>query len=121
MKTVFMLMMITFGASAIACDTLGERFLLQDGNKIELDVYGHSVVKLLVREVGPVDIFSARVFENYAGFECEIIDVVKLAQGCWEIRVEWSPGADFSGCDIEVSTNSGKNYKAFLFMDYHAH
>ena len=111
MKAILMLIMVMFGTSVFACDTLGDRVLLKDGKKIELDVYGHSVVKLLAREVGPVNIFSARVLENYAGFECKVVNVVKLAQGCWEVRVEWSPGADFSGCDIEVSSNTGKNYK----------
>jgi hypothetical protein len=121
MKAVLILISLTFNTLVLACDTLGDRILLEDSKKVEVDVYGHAVVKLLAREVGPVNIFGARVLENYAGFECEVVDVVKLSQGCWEVRVEWSPGADFSGCDVEVSASSGKRYTAFLFMDFHAH
>ena len=121
MKNILFIMMLLISVPVLSCDTLADRVLLKSGERVELDVFGHSVVKLLAREVGPVNIFGARVLDNYAGFECEVVDVVKLAQGCWEVRVEWSPGADFSGCDVEVSSSSGKVYKAFLFMDYHAH
>ena len=107
--------------SAFSCEVYDSETLLNNKEKIEVDVYAKPVIKLIAKEVGPVNIFSARVLDNYAGFECEIVDVVKLSQGCWEVRVEWSPGADFSGCDVEVSSSSGKVYQAFLYMDYHAH
>ena len=113
--------MLLISVPVFSCDTLGDRVLLEEGKKVELDVFGRSVVKLLAREIGPSEIFSARVIDNYAGFECEVVDVVSLSQDCAEIRVRWSPGADFSGCDVEVSSKTGKSYRAFLFMDYHAH
>ena len=121
MKSIFFLISVLFTISSWSCDTLSGQVLLNEKSKVEVDVYGYSVVRLLTREVGPSDIFSARVIENFAGFECEVVDVVRVSQGCWEVRVEWSPGADFSGCDIEVSSTSGKSYEALLFMDYHAH
>ena len=107
--------------SAFSCEVYDSETLLVNKEKIEVDVYAKPVVKLVAKEVGPVTIFGARVLESYAGFECEVTDVTKLSQGCWEVRVEWSPGADFSGCDVEVSSSSGKVYHAFLYMDYHAH
>ena len=111
--------MISF--TTYACEALGDRVLLKNNETVEVDVYGKPVVRLLTREVGPNEIFSARVLDNHAGFECEVLDVVKLDQGCFEISVNWSPGADFSGCDVEVSTTTGEVFKAFLFMDYHGH
>ena len=121
MKSIVFLIFVLFSVSSWSCDTLSNRVALTDGHKVEVDVHGYSVVRLLAREIGPNEIFSARVSDSFAGFECEVVDVVNLSQGCWEVRVEWSPGADFSGCDVEVSSTSGKSYQAFLFMDYHAH
>ena len=121
MKYTVVLISILFSFSSWSCDTLSGQILLNSENKVQVDVHGYSTVRLLAREIGPSEIFSARVTDNYAGFECEVVDVIRLSQGCWEIRVEWSPGADFSGCDIEVSSTSGKSYEAFLFMDFHAH
>lgn len=108
--------MISF--TAFSCESFGDRVLLKENKKVEVDVIGQPTVRLIAREVGPVNIFGARVLANYSGFECEVVDVAKLSQGCWEIRVEWSPGSDFSGCDVEVNASSGKTYKAFLYMDY---
>ena len=36
----------------------------------------------------------------------------------FEIKVAWSPGADMSGCLIEVKHPSLTNAKAYLFMNY---
>ena len=121
MKSFLALLILMISFTTFACENLGDRVLLKNNETVEVDVYGKPVVKLLTREVGPNEIFSARVLENHAGFECEVSDVVKLGQGCFEISVNWSPGADFSGCDVEVSTTTGEVFKAFLFMDFFAH
>lgn len=121
MKRILALLILMISFTSLACDTVGGRVLLKNKETVEVDVFGKPVVKLLAKEIGPSEIFSARVIENHAGFDCEVTDVAKLSQGCFEISVNWSPGADFSGCDVEVSTTSGKSYKAFIFMDYFAH
>ena len=118
MKSFLALLILMISFTTFACETLGDRVLLKNNKTVEVDVYGKPVVRLLTREVGPNEIFSARVLKNHAGFECEVSDVVKLNQGCFEISVNWSPGADFSGCDVEVSTTSGSTFRAFLYMDY---
>ena len=119
MKILITAVFLMISSFSYSCETLGERSLLLDGEKIEVDVLNRPTVKLLVKEVGPIVVFSARVVENYAGFECEVVDALRLSQGCWEIQVQWSPGADFSGCEVEASTDSGSVYNAFLYMDYH--
>ena len=121
MRSVLALLILMISFTTFGCDELSGRVLLANGETVEVDVHGKPVVKLLAREIGPNEIFSARVLGNYAGFDCEVKDVVKLSQGCFEISVNWSPGADFSGCDVEVSSTTGKSYKAFLFMDFFAH
>ena len=121
MRSLTTLICLIFSSTAFTCESLGDRHLLKENHKIVVDVYNQPVIKLLVREIGPTSIFSARVADSFAGFDCEVVDVTKLGQGCWEVRVEWSPGADYSGCDIEVSTSSGGEYEALLYMDYHAH
>jgi len=120
MKTFLTIVMLIFSVQGFTCESTGGQILLENGKKIELDVYGYSTIKFLARDVGPADYFHAEVTDNYVGFECEIKDVTKLSEGCWEVSVDWSPGADFSGCDIKISSNT-KNYNAFLFMNYHAH
>ena len=121
MKIIFSIILFTLSLKVLSCDSVSERLLLTDGETLSLDVHGYETIKLVAKNVGPVIHFNVEKPQNYAGFECTIENVVKLAEGCWEVSVNWSPGADFSGCDIRMSTNTGKVYKAFLYMDYHAH
>lgn len=39
---------------------------------------------------------------EYAGFECFVIEMEKKSDRCLIIEVEWLPGADQSGCDLDL-------------------
>ncbi len=71
---------------------------------------------------------EAGVVREDSGFECRITRKILLFAGYnaetkihhqeFEIKVEWSPGADMSGCLIEVKHPSLTNAQAYLFMNY---
>jgi hypothetical protein len=71
---------------------------------------------------------EADVLKEDSDFECRITRKILLFAGYnaetkihrqqFEIKVEWSPGADMSGCLIEVKHPSLTNAKAYLFMNY---
>ena len=119
--TILLLTAFIFSLSAFSCEVYDTDTVLVSGDKIQLDVINRPVVKLVAQSKEEFEVLSAKITGNYAGFECEVKDVFKVTESCYEVLVSWSPGADFSGCDVEVLSNKGASYKAFLFMDYHAH
>ena len=114
-------MSLVFSLNVLSCEVYDTDTVLVAEEKIELDVINRPVVKLVAKGKDRFNISSTKISGNYAGFECEVKDIFKVTESCYEILVSWSPGADFSGCDVEVSTDAGVNYRAMLFMDYHAH
>ena len=112
---------LVFSMNVFSCEVYDTDTILVSDGKIQLDVINRPVVKLIAQSKKEFEVASAKVTDNYAGFECEIKDVFKVTESCYEILVSWSPGADFSGCDVEIKSSLDVSYKAFLFMDYHAH
>ena len=67
---------------------------------------------------------KVEVIEQFAGFECEVIMVKRTAlttegTGKYLVLVDWSPGADYSGCHIKI-TNPMTNLSSdiSLYMSY---
>jgi len=71
---------------------------------------------------------QAKVIDQKNGFECEIDRMILLFSGYnaqtklfnqqWEVRVNWSPGADLSGCEVEVTHSALPWARAELYMNY---
>jgi hypothetical protein len=65
--------------------------------------------------------------ENHAGFECEVLSLKRVAakyfqeskstKRCYKLAVVWGPGADYSGCMLQIQ---GDNFskEASLYMNY---
>ncbi|GAB4013451.1 MAG: hypothetical protein Fur0010_10320 [Bdellovibrio sp.] len=89
---------------------------------------GHVSLRLKLESGNALENPKAVVLTEYNGFECEIDRVLLLFSGYnqslkkfnqeWEIRVNWFPGADLSGCEIEVTHSSLPWARAELYMKY---
>ncbi len=111
-------------AAESGCDLNNKQIALNLDKQVTVDVYGIQPV-VLVAEIAQSNHESpvAKVTSEYVGFECEVLKVEKKPNSnCWEITVDWSPGADVSGCYISVEHPSlSSDFSAFLYMDYHSH
>lgn len=127
MKTFFAFLI--FSSCCLAYNT--KYFDLHNHSTTKIDVKDeNSTISLRVAIQSPssFSIPEAFVLKEDSGFECRISKkillfagfdaVTKLHHQEFEIKVDWSPGADQSGCLIEVRHPSLTNSRAYLYMNY---
>ncbi|MBK7963257.1 MAG: hypothetical protein IPK04_19975 [Bdellovibrionales bacterium] len=127
MKTVFAL--VFFSSICFGYNT--KYFDLHSNSTTKIDVKDEdSTISLRVSIQSPssFSVPEASVIEEDSGFECRITKTLLLYAGYdavnkihhqdYEIKVNWSPGADQSGCLIEVRHPSLTDSRAYLFMNY---
>ena len=98
---------------------------------VEIDVAGTNPVKLRlsVQSTGNVELPRVRVSNMYGGFECDILSLslvdsvyessIPALIKTYEITVGWHPGADSSGCTVEVvNPYTNSVHTAELYMWY---
>lgn len=114
----------TLLAASNNCHSLGD-VQLTDGKELTLDVLGRNPVKAVIQttESGLYNSPTIQVSNEYAGFECFPKSVQLLTKGetyqCWQVEIDWSPGADVSGCEIKVAHPSWqKASQLYLHMNY---
>lgn len=96
-----------------------------------IDVANEEKIISLRVEIQSPSSFSipdAAILSEDEGFGCKIKQkillfagydaVAKIHHQVFEIKVEWSPGADLSGCLVEVTHPSLTQARAYLFMNY---
>lgn len=68
-----------------------------------------------------------KVISEENGFECQVLSIKRTgfvervsmpAQITYQIAVQWSPGADLSGCNIHITHPDFKSTKVRLEMNY---
>ncbi|MBT3984025.1 MAG: hypothetical protein HOE90_21900 [Bacteriovoracaceae bacterium] len=95
---------------------------LNDSETIHIDVLGKYPVQLNLKVPAGVEPETKIVGED-VGFECEVKQSRFLAvdgendQRCYQVDINWEPGADLSGCMVEVTAGKQKS-RAYLFMMY---
>jgi len=67
----------------------------------------------------PVVIYSksptkSEIVDQYSGFDCEILKVEMESKKCFKTYVKWYPGADVSGCRVQVTTLEDELNPKFL-------
>lgn len=83
----------------------------------EVDVANHGNIRLALPTSQAADQFSTTI-AAYGDFECET-KLEKVTDGCLLITVDWFPGADSSGCKVELSDKAGKSYGlSHVYMSY---
>jgi len=95
--------------------------VLEAGDVFTADVLGKQPFKIFV----PFDMHSptVKVLDEFLGFECKLLSmkIYQVASGksCLAVEVSWLPGADNSGCLLEVTfpKDGGKGLLE-LFMQY---
>ena len=117
----------------LACPLNNHGTQLSGGNEIELDVLGMNPVNLQLeidRQQNFPDSFKqstpqVKVTDQYSGFDCTATSIKLLAdhgtleKECWEIQITWGPGADQSGCKVEVLYPQSKSSSiVHLYMNY---
>lgn len=82
------------------------------------DVLGKNPIVLDASKLG--EIKEIKIQNEYSGFEC-FLDQVQSTKNIVGrktiVSVSWSPGADISGCELEVSGTHGMA-SAALYMNY---
>ena len=85
------------------------------------DVLGQQPYRLLLPFKGKLPIVE--LVEEFAGFQCQLRALetfnLQLEAGCMMLEVYWQPGADYSGCVLEVIFPQLENLSSVeLFMNY---
>lgn len=102
------------------------------GSHIEIDVAYQSNIPVIVYAVHPASepapALEARVVQEVSGFECEVVEARELKpfvlpkstlNSATLFTLSWVPGADTSGCLVEVSApGSALSTTVRLFMAY---
>jgi hypothetical protein len=120
---------ILFSSFAFAYNT--HYFNLKSGSSRHILVYNLKPEISLKWQVHSHDGFAeptTTVINQDNGFECKPVRNILLFSGynaqtkiwtqTWEIRIQWSPGADSSGCLIEVSHPEEESVQVDLYMNY---
>lgn len=133
-KLAIIIAMFAMNANALAQD---EAHLLVVGEKVKVDVAGTETVTFELRAIRPATAIAqqpeAVIVEQFGDFECTIVStklvssrpvhVPRLQSMVGEtflIEVEWAPGADYSGCNLEIKDPYLDDvvYEAQLFMNF---
>lgn len=108
-----------------------EYFNVKSNSITKIDVANKSEVislKVSIKSANAFSVPTAVVTKEDGGFECQVSKTILLFAGYdtvtglhhqdFEIKVQWGPGSDLSGCMIEVKHPSLTQAKAYLFMNY---
>lgn len=108
-----------------------EYFKVKSNSITKIDVANKSEVislKVSIQSANPFSVPTATVTKEDGGFECQVSKTILLFAGYdtatglhhqeFEIKVQWAPGADLSGCLVEVKHPSLTNAKAYLYLNY---
>lgn len=125
-KLLVLLSLISF--NAFAYNT--EYSKLIPGKKIFVDVQNKDVISLtldtksqdpfaqpvvkLVSQWGNFECAYKQTLLSYSGYDME----TRVHKKTWEIQIDWTPGADLSGCIVNVKFPGVKDSQAELFMNY---
>lgn len=106
---------------------------LLEGKNISIDVvdYPKFAVLQVVAPKYKQPLAPTVTIQNENGFECDVYDNALSGYeieydpinneeyfiGTWEIIIRWSPGADLSGCHVEVNMPQRQTSKVHLFMN----
>lgn len=116
-------------ATAFAYNTQYVDLIAYEGVAIDVaGTDGQVAFRLKVDSTNSLEKPQAVVLEEHNGFECEIDRVILLFSGYnqsskkfsqdWVVVVNWFPGADLSGCQIEVTHTDLPWARAELYMNY---
>lgn len=86
-------------------------------NFLEIDVAHRELIELKVETTVGVEI-AARAVAAYSGFECRVLPLQLIESRFWIVPIRWRPGADVSGCLLEITTDRGGRYFVKLSMRY---
>lgn len=120
---VLILSLLTSSMAFAECETTRDQIALDKAQETSLDVAGYDVVKFVGEFSYSKKMPTAEVTAEHAGFECEIVGAKRLKADygsetvCWEISVDWSAGADLSGCELKISSEK-ESFDASLYMNY---
>lgn len=129
MKNLILVLALLVSSYSYAYST--KYFNIHTGQTKLVDVANQKNIISLKWDVLSTDGFivpSAQVLNQEGDFQCQIKKTILLFSGynqeaklwsqTWEIKVEWSPGTDQSGCLVEVShPDEGSSY-AKLYLNY---
>jgi hypothetical protein len=125
-KMIMMLSLISL--NAFAYNT--EYSKLAPGKKIFVDVQNKDVISLTLdtKSANTRAQPKVEVVAQWGNFECEYKQTLlsfagfDMATGnfkrTWEIQMNWMPGADLSGCIVNVTFPGMEDSQAELFMNY---
>lgn len=129
MKKIILAMVFALTSmTAFAYNT--EYAKLIPGKKIFIDSANKNVISLVLdtKSKNPNAVPEFSLVNQWSGFECEYKQTLLLFSGfnattkehkrTWEIQVTYVPGADLSGCILNVSFPGLADSKAEIFMNY---
>jgi len=65
---------------------------------------------------------EVEIEKAWSGFECShkttILRKAQFNMRSWEIQINWTPGADLSGCIVKISSPGMQDARAELYMNY---
>lgn len=103
---------------------------LVPGKVVLVDVAKKDIVSLTLDTKNTDSTFAPEVtlVNEWSGFECDYKQTLLLFAGfnskngqhtrTWEIQFTWKPGADLSGCIVNVAFPGMADSRAELFMNY---
>ena len=108
------------GSAYGACQD-AEGLVLKPGEDLAEDVLGKHPFKIIIpyTQARP----GVKLVEEFAGFECQLqVEEVfdpRSNSSCLVLNVSWQPGADYSGCILEVGFPVRETYSHLeLYMYY---
>lgn len=125
-KLLLILSLVSF--NAFAYNT--EYSKLIPGKKIFVDVGNKEVISLTLETKSKVSAVEPKVelVNEWSGFTCDFKQTLLMHAGFdmstrmhtrkWEIQMTWTPGADLSGCIVNISFPGMRDSQAELFMQY---
>lgn len=127
MKKMIMLLSLV-SLNAFAYNT--EYTKLTPGKKVFVDVGNKDVISLTLdtKSTNSNAQPKVEVLAQWGNFECEYKQTLLQFAGfdiatrnykrTWEIQMNWIPGADLSGCIVNITFPGLEDSKAELFMNY---
>jgi len=122
MKKIWVIASLLLTFNVMAAD--GDLTKLLPGKQVLIDVANHEVVALLIYTNNPDTglLPLVTIEKSWSGFECShkatILRRANHNFKSFEIQIDWSPGADLSGCIVNVSFPGMKDSRAELYMNY---
>ncbi len=128
MKKMIASALLLSSVSAFAYNT--EYSKLVPGKEILVDSAKKDVISLTLETKSKSDKAEPKysLVKQWGNFECEYKQTLLLHSGydmakkiykkTWEVQVTWTPGADLSGCIVNVSFPGMEDSRASIFMNY---